>query len=537
MASAAIDFGTLQTRLAAFDRRRRRPVIRGELPTVAYVPKTGPILVGQEAQQAIINDPAGAVDDLKHRLNGNEFLRNRRLCRPIELIGLLFAEARRQALGQLETADPLTECVLTIPSQLDIQQGELLIGAARIAGFSEAHLIDEAIAGARYWERNQRISGNVVVVCDLGQTARIAVLRRPAEAWRTDLEICPPTTFECGDSALPRLLFDGLRGVAAELAKRGLPQAPLLIVGGGGNDTGIEVTMKLEDWPGEVFVALEPELAAASGAVEAATGVKVDVGSSRAKPTDSIRCPECDVYPVSMIAIACPQCGYPLRVSPRQPTPIARPTSMNCPECGVPVASNLTACRSCGCPLRDTERVSTVRSEWVSHDGTLSLGDFHIPDLNSIIAACSPMFRSGDITRLHLMGEDWLDEHVKRLRDLLLPDARGDHWVVRPPDAHLNYVQGQHPAMTTLEITSAGRLSASAMLHLASLSTLTKVNLSMWRARETAVDGIQQLARLPNLQTIHLPASLDRLPSFGGATRREALCRSFQKSKPAITVL
>lgn len=53
MATLAIDFGTQRTRLAVFDRRRRQPVVRTDVPTVAYVPRSGPILVGRAAEEAL----------------------------------------------------------------------------------------------------------------------------------------------------------------------------------------------------------------------------------------------------------------------------------------------------------------------------------------------------------------------------------------------------------------------------------------------------------------------------------------------------
>src|SRR5579863_1115409 len=109
MAAAAIDLGADRTRLAGYDPRKRRPTVRVDIPTLAYVPKEGPILVGKAASGAIAADPLGAIHDLKARVGGADFVRNRRRVGPADLLAQLFTELREAALRQPDIGDELTD--------------------------------------------------------------------------------------------------------------------------------------------------------------------------------------------------------------------------------------------------------------------------------------------------------------------------------------------------------------------------------------------------------------------------------------------
>ncbi len=89
--------------------------IRVDMPTLAYVPGSGPIRVGDAAVEAIKADPVGAIHDLKSRVGGTDLVRNRRRCRPADLIVQLFAELRETALGQADIGDALDDCCLAVP--------------------------------------------------------------------------------------------------------------------------------------------------------------------------------------------------------------------------------------------------------------------------------------------------------------------------------------------------------------------------------------------------------------------------------------
>lgn len=458
MATVAIDFGTVRTRLAVYDRRQRRPVVRVDVPTLACLPRTGFVLVGKEAEPSIASDPLGGVDDLKSRLGGESILRNRRSCEPMDVIAQLFAEMRRLALAQPEANDPMMACTLTVPLHFEFRHRELLCAAARRAGFLDAHTIDEPVAAAQWHEQNQMLSASAIVLCDLGRTARVALLRRSVSGWRPDLESVP-APLSLSQDGLPQRLFDILRTMAGELTRRGIDAPTLLLVGGRAQAEDAAAIFRGEGWPGEVVVACEPAAASALGAIEPPTqpstnslftrALRPAIGASYPKPSDS---------------------------------------------------------------------------SWIGPDGTMTLGDYHVTEFESILSSSRDVIRAGRLTTLHLMGDDWLDSHVRALRELLHP-ALGDDWLIESPHDFLARAESVHPRLEKIVITSCGRLSSAALLDLASLATVKHIDLSAWRVRDAAADGILQFCRLSRLTRIRLPIALDRLPTLGGWPRRDLLRR------------
>lgn len=238
-----------------------------------------------------------------------------------------------------------------------------------------------------------------------------------------------------------------------------------------------------------------------------------------------IQCPEpkCNRR-ISDQADFCPNCGRAMSsaaglardgVSPGLPT-VEPPPS--------PVAS-----------VPPAEVEGADRWDFLSAHGVLCLFDYFISDLDEILAAFMPRVRSGLVSGLHLHGEDWLDQQVRQLRRLLLPEAP-DIWLLNSFDRHVEYAQRVLPRLTTLQVTFARRLTVVSMQELAALSSLTKVDLSLWQAHEGSANGIQELIRLPNLQSIQLPATLRNMPPSGGVARYEALTKFFKKAKPSVTV-
>jgi hypothetical protein len=347
MAAVAIDFGTVRTRLAAYDPRQRRSIVLADVPTLAYVPRSGSILVGDAARDAISADPAGAIDDLKERIGSEEFRRNRQWCDPGSLISRLLAEVRREALAKCDVESQITDCSLTVPQHFELKRCDMLYEAAVRAGFTTTSRIEEPVAAAREWERRQVFIGNVVVVCDIGRSVRISVLRRPAEGWRADPDFLQPPAIDRPDEALPRVLFDGVRAVVAELARRGLGPAPMLVVGGGSRVAGLSDMLRQEGgWPGEVWLPADSELVTVFGAV--------DIPAV---------CPECKFDSVPKTALACPKCGFPMGRSPVRSAPlkvsavsaVLAPSSaaeiITCPDCRIRVQRSTKDCPNCGYPL------------------------------------------------------------------------------------------------------------------------------------------------------------------------------------------
>ena len=303
-------------RLAVYDRRRRQPIVRVDMPTLAHVPKEGPIQVGEAAVGAIQADPLGAIHDLKSRVGGSDFLRNRRRCRPIDLFVQLFTRLREAALGQADIGDVLIDCCLAIPLQFDTRQSASLQEAAQLAGFSAVSTINAPIAAFRDHDRQRTIESDHAIVCDLGRMARIAVLRRRNSFWRADQEIQPPHEWN-SETIPPRLLTDALEHVVSRLSERERAEPPLLLVGGNARGEGIAETFRREGWKGEIFLPEDPTSAIALGAVNTRRN-----------------CPECGRDQVPLLDMICLSCGCP-----------------SCPECCAIVDYSASSCRNCGYPL------------------------------------------------------------------------------------------------------------------------------------------------------------------------------------------
>lgn len=318
MATVAIDFGADRTRLAVYDRRKRRPTIRVDMPTLSYVPGSGPICVGDAAAEAIKADPVGAIHDLKARLGGTELVRHRRRYRPADLIVQLFAELRETVLRQPDVGDALTECCLAIPLEFDTRRSESLQEAARLAGFSSVCTIDAPIAAIRHHDRQKKLEVDRAIVCDLGRRARIAVVERRESSWRADQELHPPREWEL-ESIPPRLLMDDLDKIASRLSERNVTDSPLLLVGGNARGDRIVEGFQREGWKGEVIVPDHPEYSIAFGAI--------DIWRI---------CPECRGEQVPLFGVVCPGCGCP-----------------SCPECRAIVDFKAPSCPNCGHPLHN----------------------------------------------------------------------------------------------------------------------------------------------------------------------------------------
>ncbi len=233
MATVAIDFGARRTQLAQYSRSRRQVVVYAEVPTVAYIPPSAPILVCDRAIEAIAADPVGGIDDLKARFDGDDYVRNRRLVAPSELLSLVLSEARRLTLERDGCDDPLTHCVLTVPAYFNTRQRDLLQNAARKSGFATTSLMEDADAAARTLERERPADAQVLVVCDLGCETRITTLRRDNGAWHSDPSLPYLRAVESVQNQVPQSLLSDLQSVSSDLSQRGIADASLLLVGGG----------------------------------------------------------------------------------------------------------------------------------------------------------------------------------------------------------------------------------------------------------------------------------------------------------------
>jgi actin-like ATPase involved in cell morphogenesis/tetratricopeptide (TPR) repeat protein len=221
----AIDFGTTRTKVAHYDPGSRAPClielghfVRAVIPSVFYIPATGPRLVGDEAQSMIDHDPVGVVIGLKkeiHKLGKIRCGTGRPTVGRVELAAELFAHIRKKCLQEVFHHGDLTACTLTVPVAFEDQKRRCLREAAEKGGFKQVTLVEEPVAAARAWlaQLGQQIPDHVVV-CDIGGgTTDFAVLRRARGRFETVPEV-PTAGFSEGGNdideyILARLLEDG----------------------------------------------------------------------------------------------------------------------------------------------------------------------------------------------------------------------------------------------------------------------------------------------------------------------------------------
>ena len=500
MTSAAVDFGAESTKLAIFDRRLGGPVICVCIPSVAYVPRYGQIIVGQAAKDAIQADPLGAIDDLKSRLNRKEFTRNRRRVCPQELASLIICELRQSALGMREMTDPLTECTITIPLNLDLGQAEQLRTAALRAGFISVDLIEEPMAAARWLERSHHIPESVLVVCDLGHLTRLAVMRRRDGEWLPDMELSLPCEWISRSDTPLSELHDSLKVVKDRLQREGYSTPPLLLVGGGVNRCDSQAFVDMVDWKGSVLSPSGSEFAAVLGAVDRPSSAKRPHGEA----------------------------VYPERAS------IA---SLHAAGVCAALSKEIEIHRVSEDTVTHTGRYACDSRELISSDGSLYVGDDQLNALPTLIESCRSAISDGRVTRLSLNGSNWNDCHIRCLRNSLLPVAGDATWHTMTASDRLDSARSVLAGLTRLEISGAGNLTSAAMLDLACLMVWEEIDLSQWNAKSMAVDGMRQFAHLPYLHTLMLPYTIDRQMTPGKTPLGDILRLYFREINPSVSLL
>ena len=346
MASVAIDIGANRTKIAVYDRKQKCPVVAVCIPTLLYVPRSGPILVGATAEEAIRTDPLGQIDDLNARLLGSPFQRNRRECKPNELLVIFFTELRRLAMERLIQGEKAAACSVVVPLKVEMQHVELLTSAAMAAGFEKVDSVSDAMAAIQFFERIKPIKDDAVVICDLGQKIHLTLMRRQDSVWRPALEMFPPLDLSVAENGVSQRVHDSLFQLQSTLAEKEITSVSLLLVGGGSKPEEVVTGIKREGWTGEILTAGTAEFAAVLGAV------------SPSLNEDELECPECGTFPVSKKEICCSNCGYPVRLilenlTSNATTSSSTPVStIKCPECKSMVSLNGKPCPVCGCPAR-----------------------------------------------------------------------------------------------------------------------------------------------------------------------------------------
>jgi len=189
-----IDFGTTYSSAAAVTDGKVEFVLDGGdkvVPSVVYVPPRGAPVVGRQALQQSIADPACGVVSIKRILGrvfdspevrrldagvgyrikagpnrsptlvvrGGEFA-------PAQIVALILEHLRR--LAEKRFGVEITRAVMTVPADASSAYCEALRRAARFAQMEVAQLVAEPIAGAIALGKQEDGERQRLVVCDFG---------------------------------------------------------------------------------------------------------------------------------------------------------------------------------------------------------------------------------------------------------------------------------------------------------------------------------------------------------------------------------
>jgi len=208
----AIDFGTANSVAVLFDGhdfdKVTDPNGRFIMPSSVFYTADDQWLVGWDATQMGMADPDRYKAGLKRELEitGTLPLGDQHFAR-IELIGQVLSFLRQQA--EQRTGETIHQAVLTVPAAYDEYRRELMVDAARIAGFS-ARITTEPEAAA--FSEGALIGEDPVLVYDLGAgTFDTAVVRRTDGGFEVIGHAGLP---HCGGLDVDRLVYNHLRSLA-----------------------------------------------------------------------------------------------------------------------------------------------------------------------------------------------------------------------------------------------------------------------------------------------------------------------------------
>jgi TPR repeat protein/actin-like ATPase involved in cell morphogenesis len=193
----AIDFGTSRTKAAYFDEVQKRPElveigrnIRTMIPSAFYVPQPvdgnindAQILVGDDAEEMLDEDPDGYVIALKKEIHKTGFKRldGGRKIERIDLASHLFKFIKEHTESTVTyfIDRKIGACVLTVPVSFSTVQREAIRQAAERGGLSNIKIVEEPVAAACAWLAETHQQGiEHVIVCDIGGgTTDFAIVR------------------------------------------------------------------------------------------------------------------------------------------------------------------------------------------------------------------------------------------------------------------------------------------------------------------------------------------------------------------------
>lgn len=171
-----IDYGTHATKVAIITKTGMAKSIvfddgNSMMPTAAYFDAQGNVIIGSEAINLGMIDPANLVRNAKRYMGTDEVLhtsQDGKTWLP-QNIAQLFIEAAKKA-AENETGLIHRYAVVSVPANYTDEQKEATISAAKLVGFEEVHLIHEPTSAMfAYCSNTERnVPDGIRLVCDEG---------------------------------------------------------------------------------------------------------------------------------------------------------------------------------------------------------------------------------------------------------------------------------------------------------------------------------------------------------------------------------
>lgn len=171
-----IDFGTCYSCAAFLKDENLVPVkdtaggsYQSTIPSAVFFEEDGTCVVGQGAISLLAQTPESFIHEFKRNLGSGHghSCRGKRI-ETWELVAEMLKKIKKEA--ELNEG-PINDVVMTVPATYNQTKKDLMLKAAKAAGFKDIELIAEPVAAAIYWQRkNQELlrDGDITLVYDLG---------------------------------------------------------------------------------------------------------------------------------------------------------------------------------------------------------------------------------------------------------------------------------------------------------------------------------------------------------------------------------
>lgn len=245
MARIGIDFGTSYTTVSHIGRDGKAEAIRingnEKIPTILYYPpEGGEPMIGEDAfnmyeicrglddQEEIDRHMAGMFSGLKRSmsLQGRLYLPDGRDLSYSDMIGEFFHYIKQEVEDTCYKGESVTDVCITYPvsgdepkTYFEEYKKEILIDAARKAGFDRVKLLMEPVAAAMGFEQSYDCKGKSVLIYDFGGgTFDLAFVKFDANG--DHITLPPMGDKNCGGEDIDRILYDEWDKVAMRDSQR-----------------------------------------------------------------------------------------------------------------------------------------------------------------------------------------------------------------------------------------------------------------------------------------------------------------------------